>query len=91
MSHAPQTGGQAPDQANSGRQTGAAARPDRSFPRHAQSGQSPDESQAARLPASLTVPRGGRLGSKRRLAMVMISKSGSVNQRANCCLRLWRR
>ena len=41
-------GGQAPDQASNGRQTGAAAHPDGSFPRHALGGQSLDESQETR-------------------------------------------
>ena len=66
MSHAHQ-GGQAPDQASSGRQTGAAARTRTDHSKGTQSGQSPDESHAARqhqagngprqtTPPSLTVP-----------------------------------
>ena len=67
MSHTPQRGGQAPDQASSGRQTGAAVHADESLERHAPSGQSPEESHATRRhqagdgprqtdPTSLTVP-----------------------------------
>jgi hypothetical protein len=69
MSHAPQSG-QAPDQASSGRQTGAAAHTRTDHSQSTQRGQSPDESHATRrqpgwrmpqtdTPPSLTVTRAG--------------------------------